>query len=856
MTTRAEDIRWRYNLAEVSQDKRTPRTAVRPGFCPEIVGADLRVQGGLRVFPGFKDVRRLLTSSASEATEKLWLDVGGTDTEQTAFSGFAVSDVFAVTIEVGANDAISGFVYRVQLDDDSWNVFFEFYDTLGVTSDGTPNTSSGSPAWRLVKLIEGLGATEAVAPMSVVVQSRLMYVMVEGREPLLYYVDLDDVDAPTSWDSVVVTDTGPGGKPFAPRVSLERNETFMRSGEYYLEEELSGSRDLNDPLAYADADILYPGTYDFAYQLEDSKTGRFSQLSELKTVLSTEFNASGIPISRPWFYDPMTMEITKGDPEFGTKAVRKAPVATTFDLDGAKWDRIHWYRTIRVASPGGEVSGGVLYKAAVKNISANGFTTANLANEDWLTDISLVSQDRYDNASVFLQEMPYAGIATMYRNTMFTSSVATVKEDVDSLTPPVAQLPSSESGLYALRYSSLVRGSLELFPPDNRYVPENPTDKIIGFQTVGDSLFGFSATKMYWVLKSGVSAVIRELHEGYGLVNKKAVTSSAGSAYACTYRGMVMVDQRGGLTGINVLDYLLLEEWAGSIESVRVVQDSRMGCLVVLNVSNGEAALMWERTRSVSELEHCDFVDVTEGKDPRGSDDRRALFVTSGGVVMRIDDAREKEDDSQNRRTSLFEVDGTINTTVDSASGNQIVLDTAVGEKWVGARAVIASGDRRGDSYTITGAAGVALSVEETVVGTLAGARIVVSPVVFKVTGWMLAQISQDGTSQGMDLFRGRYIGSVGPEFEGVAGPAAGSAHATYTARALKGLSEVELGSGQFDGVGVVDGSGNDWVKLAQFGVQGNIVFPQIEVVCGDLDFRLLGMSVEGNIEASDKTPR
>jgi hypothetical protein len=420
-------------------------------------------------------------------------------------------------------------------------------------------------------------------------------------------------------------------------------------------------------------------------------------------------------------------------------------------------------------------------------------------------------------------------------------------------------LATPDSSLFALRYSSLTKGSIELFPPDNRYIPEQANDKIIGFQTVGDSLLGLSSTKMYWILKSGVSAVIRELHDGYGLVNKKAVTSTGSQCFAITYKGAVLIDQRGGLTGVNVLDKLLLEEWVSSIESVKVAQDSRMGCIFVLNTSNGEAALMWERTRSVSELEDCTFADVAEGVDPKGSDDRRGLFVTSGGWIMRPDDAREKDDGSSGTRTSMFDVDGQINVLAATGSGvNTINLQTPTDSSWVEAKIVVVSGAQRGDEYTITvsGGGGNNLTVAETVIDPGENARLVVSPVKFRAQGWMLAQISRDGTSQGMDLFRGRYVESIGADFEGISGAGAGTDYATYTARCFAGLDAAELASTQASGNGLVAGAPNDWLKMDDHGVMSNLVFPEIEVVCGDLDFRLLGFGVRGNIEGSDKTPR
>ena len=58
------DIIWPYSLLKTTESKATSRTGVPIGFAAELVGVDGSVEGGIKPFPGFREMHRFSPESS------------------------------------------------------------------------------------------------------------------------------------------------------------------------------------------------------------------------------------------------------------------------------------------------------------------------------------------------------------------------------------------------------------------------------------------------------------------------------------------------------------------------------------------------------------------------------------------------------------------------------------------------------------------------------------------------------------------------------------------------------------------------------------------------------------------------
>lgn len=813
---------WRYPVSEVTLDRRVKRTAVRPSFCPRLVGCDMRVQGALAPHPGFKDIHTLGSDLADNETQLVPTQV---------------SDCHAFTIQVAALTSIRGWVVRGTVSG-SPAIWIEYYDSLGGVSkqDQSGTSLTDATGWRTVLLTLSGGT----AKMDVVVNGRLVYVFREGIDPILFFIDLDG----STYKERVRTDTGPGARP--PKLDFA----------------------LYNPTGAPDEAVLEAGTYSLAYQLYDSKTGRLSALSEIAEITEDNF---GQPVATPLLggdvgepcegFDPDDPASVATCPYTFERPKKRLVVQPSTSLNSIlgsapyRYDQVFLYRSVRVEAVGGTYNGTVLFRDQI--ITSLPLTSPNFEEQYQLNDLALTFQDRYNDKAEFDEDMPKAGAAAMLDNTLFTG--------------PDKSGSTVGRGVGELRWSTLAEPSVELFPADNRYVPRKVNDEIIRFVRLGDFLVGLSTTKQYFILKQGLVLAVREVHEGFGITGQKAACVVGSSIFMVTPQGMVEVDAGGNLRAISVVDELLLGQgdWASTVANVVGVYDPPMGCMVFLNPSAEQAVCYWMNTRSVSELEHCTFSTACAGQVPSDAEDgERAMFVTPAGRIMRFDHTYSKSP-----RYSFFDLGaGDYNfsanaqtsgaTTVVASSGT--VPSTA---KLKGAKLVFTTGARKGEAYTVSSVSSSTITLASALAGAVAaGDRFTLSPVVFRVMGWPLGLYAEDGTYMGTDLFRRRIATTVGCSFGDVTGQSA-AGDRIFQARVYRGLESSALATGevQLGGGGaatsVVEGTGQAWAPLGQgegkpYGASGALLFPEILIQVSDLHFQLLGFSVDGSIEDTDKDIR
>jgi hypothetical protein len=155
--------------------------------------------------------------------------------------------------------------------------------------------------------------------------------------------------------------------------------------------------------------------------------------------------------------------------------------------------------------------------------------------------------------------------------------------------------------------------------------------------------------------------------------------------------------------------------------------------------------------------------------------------------------------------------------------------------------------------------------------GLVAGDRVAISPVRFRWIGRPVATLSQEGFGFGNanDFFQIKQINALGGAFADVSGPATAAAETVvddkYRGLVFRGSDE-DPATGAFpranDQALVNSVQDDEPIELAYFspedgdlqgnyGIKGFSLSPGLEVICPDLDFRLLGVIVRGKMKGT-----
>lgn len=553
-----------------------------------------------------------------------------------------------------------------------------------------------------------------------------------------------------------------------------------------------------------------PGDYSFGYVLGSSKTGRKSAFSTVAQVRSEDFT-----IARTQNGNTISV---KQDQYVGVEIV----------YDSAKYDQMYVYRSVKIQDAGGTMVAGLPFLDAIVRLSdyhtcLNGTgrtfgdaTTNRHAMYFYeLEDKQLVYQNAYVDRSVFDETMPFAGTAFFYQNTMLTSKISTPQVS----TTEENRISDSTRGLGEMRWSSLMDLTPELFPPFNRYNPTVPSNEIIRFSGVGSNVLGFSRDKVYHLRKSGPYVKVTEMHEGYGIVNQKAVDTVGSAAYYVTSHGLKSVDGQGQLDEIRNLNTVFVREWKNTLQYVQVVHDPFMNCLFIHNPVREETYILWFSTGKTTKLEDTNFDLVAQGSWPiqwltnlQASNDlsRRAFFLQNnqdprvsgvgfntftGPTIYIVDNYGFKSVvngssswNGQRRITTLdFEGDSRFVASANWDPTNlQIPITSATGtvvgtNNWrfayvylvasptnpslVGSKAKVLHNTSTGVYVQNTGSQAWVTSI-------VAGDIFVVSPVPFEWVGHPLGLSNEQGLIySNADFFRMKIVSSLGASFSDVSGP-------------------------------------------------------------------------------------
>lgn len=602
---------WNYTLMGTTEDKRASKVAVRAPASYELLNVDGSTEGPCRPFPGFKEVYQF-----------------------PSFAGFGANhdrsseivEVFPFQITVGASDYAYGFVYRIRrkaaaTGATACDIYVDYWNSvdLGALGDGT---------WvRGVALLEGVPLPPWMASdgrlVSVAAYGKFLYVFVEGQSAVSMY--FDEVEGlPGQFTQVITTPLGPKKRPkltdpakalalgattppAADRAGLGQvvllaytpDEIGLMTGVYASGSD-SGSGIPSGRQVEADLNYLEPGDYAFAYQLFDTRSGRWSALSNIAQARAIDFDAD----------------------TSGPLAATSLYAAIEIAFDSSRYDQAYVYRSVKVQDAGGTYVAGILHLDKI--IDLQDYLTINSASGSFagdadqsiyyyeLEDKQLVYQETFNDLVLFDEEVPKAGAVIWYEGVMLYGAI----RDTLPSTDDENRRSDDVRSLSDIRYSSLLYNSAELVPPGNRYVPSQSATPVVVFVQAGPHVIGFSRDKQYHFRKSGSYLKPEEMHEGFGVTGPHALDTVGSAAYFVTSKGLKVVDAMGQLEDVRAFNETIIERWTNDLDAVSVAYDPQVSALFVLNPVRYEGCVLWFNSAMASSLDDVRFRQVARGAWP------------------------------------------------------------------------------------------------------------------------------------------------------------------------------------------------------------------------------------------------
>lgn len=851
--------RWIYPLTSVTADKEGARSGAKMGRAWELKGVDGTIDGGLRPFQGFIKVETFDPKAESSNTNlangvAYGSLTGGKWGTTTPEAEAAVAQFWPVSFRVDVQGVAYGAVFRVN---------------NGLAGGGADSIHI---AYRLdadasLRVREIIRTVPVSAQVDVVVLGRLVYVLVEGQTPTRFYVlatggspaydDRFDPDfragtplppGPGKQPLLVANtadDGGAGGKDtltsgYTGDAILYKTNTVSTSNANLPSSPAHPQKATNN------SSKLEAGDYGFAYQLQDSKTGLRSALSKIATLKYADFSSAA---SRY-----VVMEIV---------------------YDTSKWDQLLVYRTPRLQDMGGVVSASLLFLDRLLTLATYVGTdppSAPLGKAYYYyepDDKVLVSQDVYLDRPTFDEQMPPGGSGVVYEGTLV---VGKLKKPAGEAVG-VGTLAIGET-----KWSSLTGPLPELFNPASVYVPASPTNAVTRFVKVSGNVIGFSVDRQYYVRRDTVYIRLHEMHEGYGVVSPRAAAVVGSTIFFLTNKGIKAVNAAGELDDVRAMNYLTMEQWKGNLVGTSMAYDARTNAVIALCPALRQAAVLWIGTQKFTEIDDAGFAQVETGVWPGNPTSvlsattnplvSRALWMQPLGVgatatarLFVIDADRQKTV----KGTMLDGATG-VRLAVSGVSSNTVTCGAAVGAGWEGANVYVVGGPRHGLKNEIVSISGSTFTTTATPV-MQAGDRVLISPVYMRWTGYMVG-LFQDSADEAasINFFRVRKLSSLGAAFTNVSGNANATTDAlavfqvfngnnsTYSARGLPtdttGTKATNIRNDEpflVASLNTPDSGGTSPLQ-GKFAFVSADPFPALEVIACELDFRVMGVFVDGDI--------
>lgn len=889
MMAETTDTTWTYDLIETSEDRSKGRLGVVRPFSHQLVGVDGNNPGGLSVFPGFLLADETTVSSPNhDGTSRLL-------------------DAFPFNINVGSDGYAYGYVFRMRRSQTAGATISDVF--VSYWNSRTASWTRGTLVLAGASASEKMGGTQ---------WGRFLTIGVRGTAPITVYINQSN--------TLVAQTAGPGSRPTL--IPYDRSYLLLaadgRDGkpawaQILLKSEYpsqlyvwppsgtgsgtgTGSGDpvscsLSAPQESSEVNMLEPGNYTFAYVLRDSRTGRRSALSTIVRVRTEDFLVS---------------------------ATQHSNLMALIEIlyDGSKWDQAMIYRSVRTQVAGGTYVAADLRLEAVIDLEDYRACHSPAADGSLrsvyfytLTDEQLVFKPAWLDQEVFDETVPAGSEFMTFGGTQFVTRISPAS---NSTTDEVRR-EDIVKGLGEVRWSMTTElGSTELFPPFNRFVPDEGGNEMLALRKVGENAIGWAADRMYLIRKETIYPRFHEMHVGFGLIGRLAVDVKGPLAYFVTPFGLKAVDENGALDDVRAFNEVIQNEWdAADLEEVSVAHDGNMNALFVLNPEERHVLSLWFNTAVASEIHDASFVSVRSGKWPlqplvsSASLVARALWFQGAPAdddadtvdgypsvrVFVVDQQKEKLVTGASpymgyRQVRTMDVpgDARFNTLSDFESGSELQIDLegdtyflsddiygavlyvvdSDNPDYVGRKALVRSQGSTTDR--------IRLNRDEApnLWGLPKESKVALSPVYFKWVGSIPGIQAED--EQGNQQFaansriRVKHLDAVGCSFSSVSGaPTEDNLRTDHRFRALAYEGEDsdpkvwayprDAASGAAV-ASVVDEESINWAGLGdpsetdKKGVKSSTIVPGVEIACPDLVFSLNEVMVKGKIMGTVRTRR
>lgn len=659
-------------------------------------------------------------------------------------------------------------------------------------------------------------ASNANGPLDCVSWGKVVYVFCRGLPP----VAIRGFRNEESDQVGVISPAGPGDPPRALLGSVPADDEGQAEG-------------LALRLGVGGGVSLASGNYAFAYSFYDSRTGRRSQLSEIVELTGESFSGSS---SLAWSWYTGT-----------APADSHAAVPPSFK---DKWDRVYVWRSVRVEGAGGTYVAAILHLDKVYPMFHG--EDDSIVYPYTLKDVELVSQDvRLDRSSLY-PTMPRGGTAALLNDVLYMADIVpdpvdeTDNEDGTTTVTSEVYPNEAQQGVGEIRWSQPLDPHPELFHWSGRHMSSTVTERPLRLMAVGEAVIGMSRNRAMVVRRQGSIVLVDEIHEGYGLAGRNGCAALSDSVWFISDKGLKKVSVTGVLADVPILDELVVQNWGDTVSQCELSFDHRAGCLWILNPLKNKAVLLWMETGMLTELEELPFTAVRSGMWPNANEIniRRALFL-KGDSLWIADHDRE---DSQIR---LLKVPGECEVVVESVVGDVVTVSPHIDAPVAVEAGMWVHGD--GKKWFVWGVVGPRSFrlIAEGGSGQLpaAGSLLTLSPVVLRWSGGTLSGQTEEGMAflGSGDMFRSRQLSSVGCVFDAVEGVG------EFRACAFYGTSIEPSHYGTPVEIKDMGGLPTDYSAFGTYGVSHSSLSPGVEVLCADLDFRLLSVLCRGRVDASDR---
>lgn len=384
----------------------------------------------------------------------------------------------------------------------------------------------------------------------------------------------------------------------------------------------------------------------------------------------------------------------------------------------------------------------------------------------------------------------------------------------------------------------------ENFPPENRYPPDDPSEKFLALEIAGDHCFAVSTASVYKLTRSGSSLSLNRILSRLGGVSRYAATGVGNTLFLVTKAGVKSIDgNTGAVKSISAMDRIIMDdgEWAGSLGSIHLQYDATMGVLVFLNTTKKECFLLWEATGAVTRLTDCPWTFLAGGNDVLTDGSQRAYFIQTDGMVHCIDGARTMGKRSMCGTGASETVNGTCTT----ASASQIIDSAATfPANCVGHQVYIHNGSMEGDKVVIaTRVNATTLTVTGLSESTATTTRYSVAPV---VTELVFQQLSGQ---EEIDPFSRKVITAMTVAFSDLGGETDTTDTNSFVRlgvwRNRQRLTEVE------QRMNILPDQMQARVSAADVRV-----YPSLRFLGGNLDFEIQAILIHGLLSPSEAQSR